>query len=469
MTRGYAKKLALWLLDIVCVTISFVIASNLRFDQPMSGYTYDSNRAVYAAMLVVTFVFNFTMQDNRGFMRRSGGREFGVVVRYSFLIVLGVILASYAFRIEPSPSRIMLLGILVINVVVMCVGRWMAKLSVRAVFRGERAGSPIVMVVGQGERPKVESTFMPGLTYSIAGWLEASGTRLQGSVEGKPISCLTVELPDAFHAANIERVPDFYVCAPAEPEHNVAEIVDAAERLGANCHVSIDMPYPSIQGARLGYFGELPVITYSSGGGDLYRRYIKRALDVVFSMLVLVLLSWLYLIVAIVIKIDDPHGSVFFKQRRIGKDGKPFTMWKFRSMYSNAEERLVALQQYNEKDGPVFKIKDDPRITRVGHFIRKTSLDEMPQFLNVLKGDMSIVGPRPALAREVAQYTPHQRERLLVRPGLTCYWQVQRNRDDIPFDEWIDLDLLYIRQCSFDVDARLVARTVGVVFTAQGS
>lgn len=143
-------------------------------------------------------------------------------------------------------------------------------------------------------------------------------------------------------------------------------------------------------------------------------------------------------------------------------------MYKFRSMVADAESRLPELWALNEKDGPVFKIVNDPRITRVGRFIRKTSIDELPQFLNVLKGDMSIVGPRPALPKEVAKYDARQRQRLLVRPGITCYWQTRRNRDSISFDEWVGLDLLYIRRLSVWVDLKLIIQTVGVVLTAQG-
>ena len=198
-------------------------------------------------------------------------------------------------------------------------------------------------------------------------------------------------------------------------------------------------------------------------------RFVKRLFDIVFSLLVFALFWWLYVIVAIAIKIDDPAGPVFFVQERMGKNGVPFKMFKFRSMYADAEERLAELKDLNEKDGPVFKIKDDPRITRVGHFIRKTSIDELPQFFNVLLGNMSIVGPRPALRRETDLYTPHQRERLLVKPGITCFWQTRRNRDDISFDEWVGLDLLYIKKCSVLTDLKLIVQTVGVVLTAQGN
>ena len=198
-------------------------------------------------------------------------------------------------------------------------------------------------------------------------------------------------------------------------------------------------------------------------------RFVKRAFDIAFSAAVIVVFSWLYLIIAIAVKVDDPKGPVFFKQKRVTKNGREFYMYKFRSMCVDAEEKLVELQELNEKSGPVFKIADDPRITRVGKWIRKLSLDEMPQFFNVLAGDMSVVGPRPALPSEVKTYTPYQRQRLLMVGGITCYWQSRRNRDTISFDEWVDLDLLYIKKCSVWTDIKLIIQTVGVVLTAQGS
>lgn len=207
--------------------------------------------------------------------------------------------------------------------------------------------------------------------------------------------------------------------------------------------------------------------------GRLGYRFAKRAFDIVFSALVLVCLSWLFLIIAVLIKLDDPKGPVLFKQRRVGmtKDGKftYFDMYKFRSMCVDAEAKLSALKSLNEKTGPVFKIAEDPRITRVGKWLRKLSLDELPQFFNVLMGDISIVGPRPALPLEAATYNARQKQRLQVKPGITCYWQTRRNRDSITFDEWVELDLLYIKQCSAWADFKLIVQTVGVVLTAQGN
>lgn len=191
--------------------------------------------------------------------------------------------------------------------------------------------------------------------------------------------------------------------------------------------------------------------------------FFKRVIDIVGSLCGLIILSPLFLIVAILIKLEDPKGKIFFSQERNGLNGKTFNMYKFRSMVHNAEELLEQLQAKNEQTGPVFKIKDDPRITKIGKFIRKTSIDELPQLINILKGDMSIVGPRPPIPREVEQYTQYQMQRLLVKPGLTCYWQVG-GRNEIGFDEWVELDIKYIEERNLWIDIKLIFKTVFVLF-----
>lgn len=196
--------------------------------------------------------------------------------------------------------------------------------------------------------------------------------------------------------------------------------------------------------------------------------WLRRFQDILFSLISIIVLSPVMLITAIAIFIDDPKGSPIFSQVRVGRTGKKFKMYKFRSMVVDAEDRLKELLKNNEMDGPAFKITDDPRITRVGKFIRKTSIDELPQLFNILKGDMSIVGPRPALPREVEQYTVYQTQRLFITPGLTCYWQIQPNRNDISFDEWVKMDIQYIRERSFIVDWKIIFKTVIAVFTKQG-
>ena len=194
----------------------------------------------------------------------------------------------------------------------------------------------------------------------------------------------------------------------------------------------------------------------------------RRFQDIFFSGLAMIVLFPVMVLTALVVFIDDPHGSPIFCQIRCGRNNKPFKMYKFRSMYYDAEEGLKELIKSNEMDGPAFKMKDDPRITRVGKFIRKTSIDELPQLWNILKGDMSIVGPRPALPREVEQYNELQMQRMYVQPGLTCYWQIQPNRNEISFDDWMALDLKYIEERSFRVDWKIIFLTLKAVICKQG-
>ena len=201
-----------------------------------------------------------------------------------------------------------------------------------------------------------------------------------------------------------------------------------------------------------------------------HRRYwvLRRAQDIVFSLLALILLAPLALLISLAIVLDSPGDGAIFRQRRVGRDGKLFWLYKFRTMCPDAEEQLNELLSQNQMDGPVFKIKGDPRITWVGRFLRKTSLDELPQLLNVLQGDMSIVGPRPALPREVELYSDYQRQRLYVTPGLSCYWQIAPHRNEMSFDEWVALDLKYIHERSFWVDWKIIFLTVRAMLMKYG-
>lgn len=196
---------------------------------------------------------------------------------------------------------------------------------------------------------------------------------------------------------------------------------------------------------------------------SIFYSVTKRLIDIVGSLCGIILLSPLFLIVAILIKLEDPKGKVFFAQERNGRYPKTFKMYKFRSMVHNAEDLLKDLMDRNEQTGPVFKINDDPRITKVGKVIRRTSIDELPQLFNVLKGDMSLVGPRPPIPHEVEQYNSYQMQRLAVKPGLTCIWQVS-GRNNIGFDEWVEMDIEYIKTRNLWLDIKLIFKTVGVLF-----
>ncbi|KRE10462.1 multidrug MFS transporter [Bacillus sp. Root239] len=205
-----------------------------------------------------------------------------------------------------------------------------------------------------------------------------------------------------------------------------------------------------------------------SGNESRFYIIMKRTVDISGAILGLVFLSWLFILVALLIKIEDPKGPVFFSQRRVGRNGEYFNMYKFRSMVADAEARLQELIKYNETSGAMFKMKNDPRVTKIGRFIRKTSIDELPQLLNVLKGEMSLVGPRPPLPREVEEYTKYQFQRLLVTPGCTGLWQIS-GRSNIGFEEMVELDISYIQSQTIISDLAIIAKTIGIMFSSKGA
>ena len=196
--------------------------------------------------------------------------------------------------------------------------------------------------------------------------------------------------------------------------------------------------------------------------------FFKRCFDIVFSVFALLVLFVPLCIVALVIVIDSPGASPIYVQNRVGKNGKEFKFYKFRSMVPNAESMLDSLLAQNEMEGPAFKIKEDPRITKFGRIIRRACIDELPQLINILKGDMSFVGPRPPLPREVEMYNEYKLQRLSVIPGLTCYWQVQPERNSISFDDWMECDMRYIRERSLKTDIKIMLKTVSTVFSMEG-
>lgn len=270
----------------------------------------------------------------------------------------------------------------------------------------------------------------------------------------------------AFLEAN--PVDEVYLATAVQPHHaQLQSAIALCERLGMPFAVPAHVFRLQRALPRQGKHIADGYLHYHNTNSHPVKDALKRGKDIVLSGAALVALSPLLLTVAAIIKLTS-KGPVFFKQLRVGLRGRPFHMYKFRSMVVDAEKQLATLMDKNEQTGPVFKMKNDPRITPIGRFIRRYSIDELPQLLNVLKGEMSIVGPRPPVPSEVAKYEPWQRRRLSVRPGLTCFWQVQ-GRNSIGFNEWMMLDLQYVDQWSVAKDFELIGRTVPAVVTGRGA
>lgn len=240
-----------------------------------------------------------------------------------------------------------------------------------------------------------------------------------------------------------------------------------AEQMGVPVCIMPEVFEPSICRPRAGSIDGVPVMVYRAVPENQSLLLMKNLIDKIGALCGLMLAAPVMFITAIAIKLDS-RGPIFFKQIRAGVNGKPFSLYKFRTMCNDAEKKKASLAKLNEMSGPVFKIKDDPRVTRVGRLLRKTSIDEIPQFINILKGEMSLVGPRPALPKEVALYEPWQRRKLAVKPGVTCIWQVS-GRNRIDFEDWMRLDLEYIDNWSLWLDTKIIAKTVPAVIKGSGA
>ncbi len=261
---------------------------------------------------------------------------------------------------------------------------------------------------------------------------------------------------------------EVFISLPDEDMAYVKHIIYDLESMGVACHYNIDIIERPSKEVRVGSFAGFTVVTYSINHFDYRRMVVKRLIDIVGGLVGCLITIVITPFVAIAIKLDSP-GPVLFAQTRIGKNGRRFKIYKFRSMYTDAEARKKELETQNEMQGLMFKMENDPRITKVGKFIRKTSIDELPQFFNIVKGDMSLVGTRPPTEGEFEQYNSHYRRRISMTPGLTGLWQISGRSEIVDFDEVVKLDLEYIDNWTLGLDIKILFQTVWVVLTGRGS
>jgi exopolysaccharide biosynthesis polyprenyl glycosylphosphotransferase len=458
--------------DILLINVAFLIAYWLRYELQLFRTVDPANDVPYSvylpmvAVLTVLFVL-FNKREGAYDVRR--GRPFfddlyGLLNATTTAIMLMVVVVFFYRRLFYSRVIFIYAGILI--VVLLGLARLVRNMAL-ARMRAAGKGVDRVLIIGAGE---VGRTVMrnliaqPELGYRVVGFLDDDP--IKSGADIGPIRALGSldALPAAVKENEIDQV---IITLPWQYHRKVIRLVTEAEQSGVRARVVPDLFQLSLGGVDVEAINGIPLISVKGSALTGLNRTFKRIVDVAISGTALALISPLWALIALSIKLDSP-GPVLFRQERIGLRGKPFTVFKFRSMRIDAEEQLAELRELNEASGPLFKVREDPRRTRVGRFIRRTSLDELPQLINVLRGEMSIVGPRPGLASEVAQYQDWHRKRLAVLPGITGLWQVS-GRSELTFDEMVMLDIYYAENWSLGLDLRIMIRTVPQVLFGDGA
>ncbi len=379
-------------------------------------------------------------------------------------------LITYFFIFQPpSSSRLLVPFIWIMAIVVLSLGRLIVSVAMGLLYR-IGLGETRLLVVGSGRLGKMIMQHIaanPNLGYSIVGFLHDMNDPPNDPPNDFGRFKMLGTLEDLRLVIRSMQVDEVIIALPSNMHEQSIKSVRLCERLGAEFKLVPDLYELSLSRIDMEAIQGIPMIGIKQAPLNKVQSLITRCVDILVSLLFMVFGSPLWLCIALAIRLNSP-GEVIYKQTRIGLNGRPFKVYKFRSMYKNADQRLEALWTRNEAQGPLFKIKDDPRITAVGKFLRRTSLDEFPQIINVIRGEMSLVGPRPPLPHEVAQYEEWQKARLAIKPGMTGLWQV-RGRSNLSFDEGVLMDLYYIQKWSLRLYFQILFRTIPVVLTNRGA
>ena len=459
--NNYIQNYMLMGLEIICIVISYFVAHRFRY----KGYEpiRQIDVILCLALIVFSMVISLVLEWNKFIYKRGYIDEFLAVIKYEACLMIGLALVVFLVRLGNDFSRIVFGTFAVTDALLTYIVHIIYKKWLWDVYR-KSVGSDKIVVITRSRYVKdiVAGVHEEGEWSSqIIGLILVDDTEAD-TLEGIPIVGNKDNIESVLSQLTMD-IAFLYVPGMEEEEKN--RIIDIIETMGVTCYYGLGH---KMQVQNVGIYAGYTVVAYEQRYIDYKRQVIKRLFDFLGAIVGLIITGLLFPFIALAIKIDS-SGPVIFSQTRIGRNGRRFNMYKFRSMYIDAEERKKELMAQNEVSGLMFKMEDDPRITKVGKFIRKTSIDELPQFVNVLLGDMSLIGTRPPTVDEFEQYSPHYRRRLSITPGLTGLWQVSGRSDITDFDEVVNLDLEYIDNWSLTLDFKILVKTVGVVLRGSGS
>lgn len=454
-------------IDALLIGIAFLVACEFRTDAGLDSMYDVPSFADYQPLLlciIPLWVLLLKAFGAYGSMREKGfGKIFWTIFEASLIAILAFSTAAFLFRLDLL-SRTFVLAFFVTATSLLTL----EKLLILQILRNARLKGlnfRVVLIIGSGPRGQKFARMIeahPEWGQKILGFID------EEEMLGKAVGTARVigTFADLGRILEENVVDEVVFIMPRKWLSRLEEYVGVCEKIGVKATIAVDFFDTAIAKPVIKEMDGWPLLTFDTTPQDFFSLSLKRVLDTVGSAVGLILLAPLFLGIALIIKLTSP-GPVFFRQIRCGVHGRTFEILKFRTMIFDAEKKLAALQKLNELEGPVFKIRNDPRITAIGRLLRKTSLDELPQLINVLMGDMALVGPRPPIPSEVERYERWQRRRLSMRPGITCIHEVvARNNKD--FNVWMRMDLEYIDNWYFGLDLKILARTLLAVVKGTG-
>ena len=443
----------LWFADLVSIGISFVLATYIRFGNFRDMGDKEIHFQVCLVFLLFCTIYSFFIDWNRNFLKRNLWKELYAVVQYNLIMILITQTIMYFLKWADVFSRAVMIYFAGINLLLSFFVHLLIKKVMKLHYSSDLSKIKVLVITQKAMAEEVVSRLAHSLDINF---------QIVDTV-------FVEEMADNFLLKATQMALDeVFLYAPELPQKKAQEMINSFDEMGVDCHYCVELPGTASDRSAINNFGSYCVITYTRFQSSYKRLLIKRVMDIVGGMIGLLVTLLFFPFVAIAIKLDSP-GPVLFSQVRIGRNGRRFKIYKFRSMYMDAEERKKELEKQNEMQGLMFKMENDPRITRVGKFIRKTSIDELPQFYNVVKGDMSLVGTRPPTADEFEKYNQYYRRRISMTPGLTGMWQVSGRSEIENFDDVVKYDLAYIDNWSLTLDIKILLRTVLVVLAGRGS
>lgn len=454
-------------IECLCIILSFIVAVLTR--GVSASYRLYSETYISTIMCILFFhlLSSYLFDWNTAFFQRGYFVEFIAVLKYNSVLILFLSLFLFFAKFAEDFSRLIFLYFFIYNTLVTYTCHLLIKQYFTRIYRSSNSSNKLIVITDNAYIEKILDRLLtaPEWSFEISGIVildkDLSGT----SIKAIPVIASAANLYDTFTTVVVDEV---FLHLPDYSKYELEKLIQQFESMGITVHVNIDYFDNVVAHKTTEIFAGFTVLSYEANSFDYRRLFIKRGIDILGAAIGCVITLLVTPFIACAIKLDSP-GPIFFSQLRVGKNGRNFKIYKFRSMYIDAEKKKQELLDNNKMSGPLFKMEHDPRITKVGAFLRKTSLDELPQFFNILLGQMSLVGTRPPTVDEFLQYELYYRRRLSIKPGLTGLWQVSGRNDITDFQEILKLDLEYIDNWSLLSDIRILLMTVGVVILGKGA